>query len=78
MRQYGGSAYKGGCHPAVTESAKYNITTVVGLCSLCIFFFCPYEQERFFSPFHLSLVSTQPTTLLLHQTSHLFEFKSEL
>lgn len=47
-------------------------------CAVCVFFFCPYEQERFCSPFHLSLVSTQPTTLLLHQTSHLFEFKPEL
>lgn len=27
---------EGGCHPAVTESAKYNITTVVGLCGLCV------------------------------------------
>lgn len=25
-----------GCHLAVTQSAKYNITTVVGLCGLCV------------------------------------------
>lgn len=27
---------RGGCHLAITQSAKYNITTVVELCGLCV------------------------------------------
>lgn len=32
-----------GCHPVVTESAKYNITTVVGLCGLGV---CLFPQRK--------------------------------
>lgn len=70
MRQYGGSAYKGGCHPAVTESAKYNITTVVGLCSLCIFFSVPMSRKGFslLSIFPLSLPNLQHFYFIRHLT----------
>lgn len=62
--QYGGSVYVpgGGCHLAVTQSAKYNITTVVGLCGVCV---CSVPLRRkgpaLLSVFPLSLPDTRNT-----------------
>lgn len=49
----GGVRWGEGCHPAITDSAKYNITTVVGLCDLCV---CSVRKRR---------KGPAPTSLLL-------------
>ena len=72
--QYGGSVHVQGlpscCH-GVCQVQHYHSSGIVW--PLCLF--CPSEEERSCSPFHLLLVSTQNATLFPHWTSHLSELK---
>lgn len=69
-RQRSESVYvRGGCHLAVTQSAKCNITTVVGLCGLSV---CSVPLWReglaLFSIFPLSPPDTQHFSFIEHLT----------
>lgn len=72
--RHGGSVCVWGvpsCRHRVCQVQHYNSGGIVR--PVC--FFCPSEEKRSCSPFHLPLVFTQHATLFLHQTSRMSEWE---